>query len=68
MDQEIAHRHVWDDLAWDFVRQFQYITRDDLALDNADIAPDGNSLFNLKKKFTESFVNVPSNGGSMPPG
>ncbi|XP_019238377.1 PREDICTED: uncharacterized protein LOC109218464 [Nicotiana attenuata] len=35
-----------DDLARDFVRQFQY---------NIDIAPDRNSLTNLKKKSSESF-------------
>ncbi|XP_070049552.1 uncharacterized protein [Nicotiana tomentosiformis] len=46
MDQEISHWHIWDDLARDFVRQFQY---------NIDIAPDRNSLSNLKKKITESF-------------
>ena len=46
MDQEIAHWHVWDDLARDFVRQFQY---------NVDIAPDRNSLSNLKKNNAESF-------------
>nr|XP_033507972.1 uncharacterized protein LOC117273014 [Nicotiana tomentosiformis] len=46
MDQEIAHWHVWDDLARDFVPQFKY---------NMNIAPDRNSLSNLKKKSTESF-------------
>ncbi|XP_070022534.1 uncharacterized protein [Nicotiana sylvestris] len=46
IDQEITHWHVWDDMARDFVRQFQY---------NVDIAPDRNTLFNLKKKTTESF-------------
>ncbi|XP_075086507.1 uncharacterized protein LOC142169173 [Nicotiana tabacum] len=46
MDQDITHWHVWDDMARDFVRQFQY---------NTDIAPDRNSLSILKKKTTESF-------------
>ncbi|XP_075084516.1 uncharacterized protein LOC142167913 [Nicotiana tabacum] len=46
MDQETSHWHVWDDMAQAFVKQFQY---------NIDIAPDRNSLSNLKKKPTESF-------------
>ncbi|XP_070041138.1 uncharacterized protein [Nicotiana tomentosiformis] len=46
MDQEITHWHVWDDLARAFVREFQY---------NVDIAPDRNSLSNLKKKTAEYF-------------
>ncbi|XP_070049145.1 uncharacterized protein [Nicotiana tomentosiformis] len=46
MDQEITHWPVWDDLARDFVCQFQY---------NVDIAPDRNSLSNLKKKTAKSF-------------
>ncbi|XP_070010501.1 uncharacterized protein [Nicotiana sylvestris] len=46
MDQDISRWHIWDDLARDFVRQFQY---------NIDIAPDRNSLSNLKKKSSESF-------------
>ncbi|XP_070020757.1 uncharacterized protein [Nicotiana sylvestris] len=45
-DQEITHWHVWDDMARDFVHQFQY---------NVDNAPDRNSLSNLKKKMAESF-------------
>ncbi|XP_070023184.1 uncharacterized protein [Nicotiana sylvestris] len=45
-DQEITHWHVWDDMARDFVRQFQC---------NVDIAPDRNSLSNLKKNTAESF-------------
>ncbi|XP_070031878.1 uncharacterized protein [Nicotiana tomentosiformis] len=40
MDQEIAHLHVWDDLARDFACEFQY---------NVEIALDTNSLSNLKK-------------------
>nr|XP_016474169.1 PREDICTED: uncharacterized protein LOC107795970 [Nicotiana tabacum] len=43
---EVSRWHIWDDLARDFVRQFQY---------NIDIAPDRNSLSNLKKKPSESF-------------
>nr|XP_033516779.1 uncharacterized protein LOC117281082 isoform X2 [Nicotiana tomentosiformis] len=46
MDQETSHRHVWDDMAQAFVKQFKY---------NIDIAPDHNFLSNLKKKSTESF-------------
>ncbi|XP_019236446.1 PREDICTED: uncharacterized protein LOC109216716 [Nicotiana attenuata] len=46
IDQDISHWHVWDDTAHTFVKQFQY---------NIDIAPDHNSLSNIKKKPTESF-------------
>ncbi|XP_070009707.1 uncharacterized protein [Nicotiana sylvestris] len=46
IDQDISHWHVWDDMAQAFVKQFQY---------NIDIAPDHNSLSNMKKKLTESF-------------
>ncbi|XP_070014359.1 uncharacterized protein [Nicotiana sylvestris] len=46
MDQDISRWYIWDDLARDFVRQFQY---------NIDIAPDRNSLTNLKNKSSESF-------------
>ncbi|XP_075095262.1 uncharacterized protein LOC142173548 [Nicotiana tabacum] len=46
MDQDISHWHIWDYLAQDFVRQFQY---------NVDIAPDRNYLTNFKKKTAESF-------------
>nr|XP_016442084.1 PREDICTED: uncharacterized protein LOC107767561 [Nicotiana tabacum] len=46
MDQDISRWHIWDDLARDFVRQFQY---------NIDIAPDRNSLTNLRKKPSISF-------------
>ncbi|XP_070043443.1 uncharacterized protein [Nicotiana tomentosiformis] len=46
MDQDISHWHIWDDLARDFVRPFQY---------NVDIAPNRNSLTNFKKKIAESF-------------
>ncbi|XP_070005382.1 uncharacterized protein [Nicotiana sylvestris] len=45
-DQETTHWYVWDDMARDFVRQFQY---------NLDIAPNRNTLSNLKKNITESF-------------
>ncbi|XP_075075635.1 uncharacterized protein LOC107810637 [Nicotiana tabacum] len=47
MDQNTSHWHVWDDMARAFVKQFQY---------NIDIAPDRNSLSNLKKKPSESFT------------
>ncbi|XP_075101833.1 uncharacterized protein LOC142177260 [Nicotiana tabacum] len=46
MDQEISQWHIWDDLARDFVRQFQY---------NVEIAPDRNSLSNLNKRTTKRF-------------
>ncbi|XP_019260804.1 PREDICTED: uncharacterized protein LOC109238780 [Nicotiana attenuata] len=46
MDQDISHWHIWDDLARDFVKQFQY---------NVDIAPNRNSLTNFKKQTVESF-------------
>ncbi|XP_070005000.1 uncharacterized protein [Nicotiana sylvestris] len=46
MDQDMSRWYIWDDLARDFVRQFQY---------NVDIAPDRNSLTNLKKKPSENF-------------
>ncbi|XP_075101846.1 uncharacterized protein LOC142177273 [Nicotiana tabacum] len=46
IDLDISHWHIWDDLARDFVRQFQY---------NVDIAPDRNSLTNFKKKTAERF-------------
>ncbi|XP_070039227.1 uncharacterized protein [Nicotiana tomentosiformis] len=44
--QDISHWHVWDDMAQAFIKQLQY---------NIDIAPDRNSLSNMKKKSTESF-------------
>jgi len=46
MDQDMSRWNIWDDLARDFIRQFQY---------NIDIAPDKNSLSNLKKKSSKSF-------------
>ncbi|XP_019258200.1 PREDICTED: uncharacterized protein LOC109236473 [Nicotiana attenuata] len=46
MEQDISRWHIWDDLARDFVRQFQY---------NVDIAPYRNSLYNFKKKSSKSF-------------
>ncbi|XP_070010036.1 uncharacterized protein [Nicotiana sylvestris] len=46
IDQDISHWHVWDDMAQAFVKQFQY---------NIDIAPNRNSLSNMKKTPTESF-------------
>ncbi|XP_070020396.1 uncharacterized protein [Nicotiana sylvestris] len=46
IDQDISRWHIWDDLARNFVKEFQY---------NIDIAPDRNSLTNLKKKPSESF-------------
>ncbi|XP_070057322.1 uncharacterized protein [Nicotiana tomentosiformis] len=46
INQDISHWHVWDDMAQAFIKHFQY---------NIDIAPDRNSLSNMKKKPTESF-------------
>ncbi|XP_070008441.1 uncharacterized protein [Nicotiana sylvestris] len=46
IDQDISHWNVWDDMAQTFVKQFQY---------NIDIAPDRNSLSNMKKRPNESF-------------
>ncbi|XP_070019866.1 uncharacterized protein [Nicotiana sylvestris] len=46
MGQDTSCWYVLDGMAHVFVRQFQY---------NVDIAPDPNSLSNLKKKPTESF-------------
>ncbi|XP_019242213.1 PREDICTED: uncharacterized protein LOC109222301 [Nicotiana attenuata] len=46
IDQDISHWHVWNDMAQDFVQQFQY---------NIDIVPDRSSLVNIKKKPIESF-------------
>ncbi|XP_010324801.2 uncharacterized protein [Solanum lycopersicum] len=46
IDKEISHWHIWDDMAQDFVRQFQY---------NVDIMPDHNTLSNTRKKPSKSF-------------
>ncbi|XP_075087786.1 uncharacterized protein LOC142169778 [Nicotiana tabacum] len=46
IDEDISHWHVWNDMAQDFVQQFQY---------NIDIVPDRSSLVNIKKKPAESF-------------
>ncbi|XP_070035090.1 uncharacterized protein [Nicotiana tomentosiformis] len=46
IDQDMSHWYVWNDMAQDFVQQFQY---------NMDIVPDHSSLVNTKKKPTESF-------------
>ncbi|XP_070048911.1 uncharacterized protein [Nicotiana tomentosiformis] len=46
MDQDTSRWYVWDDMARAFFKQFEY---------NIDIAPNRNSLSNLKKKLTESF-------------
>ncbi|XP_060179392.1 uncharacterized protein LOC132609432 [Lycium barbarum] len=46
IDQDIVKWHTWDDMANEFVQQFQY---------NIDLVPDKKSLTNLKKKVTESF-------------
>ncbi|XP_075081348.1 uncharacterized protein LOC142166305 [Nicotiana tabacum] len=47
MDQDTSRWYVWDDMTQASVKQFQY---------NIDIAPDCNSLSNLKKKPIESFM------------
>ncbi|XP_070055601.1 uncharacterized protein [Nicotiana tomentosiformis] len=46
MDQDTFRCYVWGDMARAFVKHFQY---------NIDVAPDYNSISNLKKKPTESF-------------
>ncbi|KAM3291698.1 hypothetical protein P3S67_019987 [Capsicum chacoense] len=46
IDQDISRWHVWDDMARDFVQQFQY---------NIEIVPDRTTLTNMRKKTTESF-------------
>ncbi|KAM3327189.1 hypothetical protein P3S67_002315 [Capsicum chacoense] len=46
IDQDIFHWHMWDDIARDFVQQFQY---------NIEIVPDRTTLTNMRKKITESF-------------
>ncbi|XP_060194989.1 uncharacterized protein LOC132624187 [Lycium barbarum] len=46
IDQDIVKWHTWDDMANEFVQQFQY---------NIDLVPDKKSLTNLKKKVTKSF-------------
>ncbi|XP_069147013.1 uncharacterized protein [Solanum lycopersicum] len=46
IDQDITHRHIWDDMTQYFVRQFQY---------NVDIMPARNTLSNTRKKPSESF-------------
>ena len=47
IDQEISHWQIWDDMARDFVTQFQY---------NVDIMPDRETLSNTRKKPSESFI------------
>ncbi|XP_070054894.1 uncharacterized protein [Nicotiana tomentosiformis] len=46
IDQDISHWHALDDMAQAFVKHIQY---------NINIAPDRNSLSNMKKSPTESF-------------
>ncbi|XP_059302081.1 uncharacterized protein LOC132054010 [Lycium ferocissimum] len=45
-NQDISQWHIWEDMAQNFIQQFQY---------NIDMIPDKKSLMNLKKKPTESF-------------
>ncbi|XP_059285914.1 uncharacterized protein LOC132039453 [Lycium ferocissimum] len=45
-DQDVIKWHIWDDMAQEFVRQFQY---------NIDITPDKMSMTKVQKKSTESF-------------
>ena len=49
IDQDISHWHVWDDMAQDFVQQFQY---------NIDIIPDRNSLANMRKSHQKVLGNM----------
>ncbi|XP_060194945.1 uncharacterized protein LOC132624137 [Lycium barbarum] len=46
IDQDISNWPTWDDMAGDFVRQFQY---------NIDIVPDRTSRASIRKNPTESF-------------
>ncbi|KAM3270794.1 hypothetical protein P3S67_028996 [Capsicum chacoense] len=46
VDQDIDKGNSWDDLANEFLQQFQY---------NMDLIPDEKSLTNMKKKSTETF-------------
>ncbi|KAM3338642.1 hypothetical protein P3S68_030728 [Capsicum galapagoense] len=46
VDQDINKWISWDDLANEFVQQFQY---------NVELIPDEKSLTNMKKKSTETF-------------
>ncbi|XP_060177927.1 uncharacterized protein LOC132607870 [Lycium barbarum] len=46
IDQEFTKWYIWDDMAQEFVPQFQY---------NIDLVPDKKSLINLKKKTVENF-------------
>ena len=46
VDQDIDKWISWDDLANEFVQQFQY---------NVELIPDEKSLTNMKKKSTETF-------------
>ena len=41
IDQDISRWHMWDDMARDFVQQFQY---------NIEIVPDHTMLANMRKK------------------
>ena len=50
IDQEISHWQIWDDMAQDFVRQFQY---------NVNIMPDNNTLSNTRKKLSEILREYP---------
>ena len=58
IDQEISHWQIWDDMARDFVTQFQY---------NVDIMPDRNTLSNTRKKQVKTSENMLSNKGNMQP-
>ncbi|XP_059312777.1 uncharacterized protein LOC132063979 [Lycium ferocissimum] len=46
IDQDVTKWHIWDDMAQEFVQQFQY---------NIDLVPYKKSLINLKKKSIENF-------------
>ncbi|XP_070005002.1 uncharacterized protein [Nicotiana sylvestris] len=59
MDQDISRWHIWDDLARDFVRQFQY---------NVDIAPDRNSCLISRKGLRRASESTSSSDVSKLPG
>ena len=55
INQEISNWHIWDGIAQDFVRIFQY---------NVDIMQNHNTLSNMRKKPSESFREYAINGGN----
>ncbi|KAM3266708.1 hypothetical protein P3L10_003703 [Capsicum annuum] len=55
VDQDIVKWNNWDDLANEFVQQFQY---------NMELIPDKKSLTGIKKKNIESFRSMRSDGAN----